>query len=418
MTSTANTVEALNRVCKTTRWPLVKFGEILRPNKRPYMLGSEEDANLVGMRLYGHGPFHRELKSASNIRKKSHFVIKAGDVIYNKLFAWKGTFGVVPPELDGMFVSDKFPTYEHDGAKVHLDYLNWFFRYPPLWEQARQMSTGSAALSKLTLNPPRFLDLQIPLPPLEEQQWLARKIGQLTASIEEAKSLRYLSDIEAAALLKSRLNVLGHDFHELGELADALTGKPRNGWSARCDNAEDGTPVLALSAVTGYSYDPTAFKRTSLPTDKDAHYWLRAGDLLITRSNTPELVGHAAIYDGEPKRCIYPDLIMRLPVNDRVADTRFIWFWLQTPLVRKYITSHAKGTSPTMKKISQGIVMRIPFPVGITLEEQWRIISYLEVLQVKVNRLMAFQKRTADEIDALLPAILDKAFKGELQPSV
>jgi type I restriction enzyme S subunit len=106
------------------------------------------------MRLYGEGPFHRELKPAMQIAKKSHFVIKSGDVIYNKLFAWKGTFGIVSPELDGMFVSDKFPTYELDRARVDERWLRWFFRYPPLWEQARTMSTGSAALSKLTLNPP------------------------------------------------------------------------------------------------------------------------------------------------------------------------------------------------------------------------------------------------------------------------
>ena len=88
----------------STSWDRVRFGDFLRLNLRPYGLGPEEDANLVGMRLYGEGPFHRELKPAMRIAKKSHFVIKTGDVIYNKLFAWKGTFGIVPPELDGMFV--------------------------------------------------------------------------------------------------------------------------------------------------------------------------------------------------------------------------------------------------------------------------------------------------------------------------
>jgi type I restriction enzyme, S subunit len=97
--------------------------------------------NLVGMRLYGAGPFHRELKPAMQITKKSHFVIRAGDVIYNKLFAWKGTFGVVPAQLDGMFVSDKFPTYGLDRSQVDENYLRWFFRHPDVWEQARLMST-------------------------------------------------------------------------------------------------------------------------------------------------------------------------------------------------------------------------------------------------------------------------------------
>ena len=101
----------------------------MRPNSRPYNLAPDQDANLVGMRLYGFGPFHRELKSAIQIRKKSHFQIRSGDIIYNKLFAWKGTFGIVPPELDGMFVSDKFPTYELDRSRVDERYLAWFFRH-------------------------------------------------------------------------------------------------------------------------------------------------------------------------------------------------------------------------------------------------------------------------------------------------
>jgi type I restriction enzyme, S subunit len=101
------------------------------------------------MRLYGEGPFHRELKAALRIAKKTYFVIRAADVIYNKLFAWKGTFGVVPDELDGMFVSDKFPTYELDRSRIDEHFLRWYFRHPARWDEASRMSTGSAALSKL-----------------------------------------------------------------------------------------------------------------------------------------------------------------------------------------------------------------------------------------------------------------------------
>jgi hypothetical protein len=61
-----------------TKWPREKFGEFLCPNSRPHTLGADEDANLVGMRLYGAGPFHRELKPALQIAKKSHFVIRVG----------------------------------------------------------------------------------------------------------------------------------------------------------------------------------------------------------------------------------------------------------------------------------------------------------------------------------------------------
>jgi len=388
----------------------VPFRQIMRPNSRPYHLAADEDANLVGMRLYGQGPFHRELKHAMAIAKKSHFVIKTGDVIYNKLFAWKGTFGIVPPELDGMFVSDKFPTYELDRTRVSDRYLTWFFRHPGVWDQARVMSTGSAALSKLTLNPPRFLDLEIPLPSLPEQNRIADFFERLAAKVSEASAVRVSASEEFSALtVKARDAILG-SVAPSGTLRNVLDGSPRNGWSPVCDNTSDGIPVLTLSAITGWRFNPSAYKRTSLPTRADAHYWASAGDLLMTRSNTPELVGHAAIHSGEPSPCIYPDLIMKLTLDKRAADTRFVWYWLQSTLVRDYIKGSAKGTSPTMKKISQPIVEAVPFPAQLSVHQQTEIVAKLDTLQGKLDAARSLQAVTAEELDALIPSALDQWF--------
>ena len=48
------------------------------------------------------------------------------------------------------------------------------------------------------------------------------------------------------------------------------------------------------------------------------------------------------------------------------------------------------------------------------LDEQRRIVAYLESLQVRVDRPKAIQAQTTAELVALLPAILDRAFEGEL----
>ena len=48
------------------------------------------------------------------------------------------------------------------------------------------------------------------------------------------------------------------------------------------------------------------------------------------------------------------------------------------------------------------------------LSKQQRIVSYLDRLQAKVDLVRHHQAATQRELDALLPAILDKAFKGEL----
>lgn len=390
------------------------FSAFVRPNIRPYTLGPDEDANLVGMRWYGEGPFHRELKLATRIQKKTHFVIREGDVIYNKLFAWKGAFGIVPASLDGMFVSDKFPTYFLDTATVNPRFLEWYFRAPALWEQARRMSTGSAAISKLTLNPPRFLELQAPVPSPSEQQAIVDTLDALAAMTRKARTLRSQADKESMALVRACLTQLTSGIEAAGTLADVLFEPPRNGWSARCDNMDDGTPVLTLSAVTGFHFDGTAFKRTSLPTDPDAHYWLEEGDLLMTRSNTPELVGHAAIYDGAPQPCIYPDLMMRLRVNEDRASKRFVWYWLQSPRVRQYVQRRAKGTSPTMKKISQPIAMQIPFPTHLGLQAQHAICEQLDLMQSRLTGLAPLQSEISTQLANLVPATVSRTFSSLL----
>jgi type I restriction enzyme S subunit len=67
-----------------------------------------------------------------------------------------------------------------------------------------------------------------------------------------------------------------------------------------------------------------------------------------------------------------------------------------------------------MKKISQGVVMNIPFPLNLPLSEQHRIVAYLDELQANVDAMKRLRENAIAELDALLPSILDKGFKGEL----
>jgi len=54
----------------------------------------------------------------------------------------------------------------------------------------------------------------------------------------------------------------------------------------------------------------------------------------------------------------------------------------------------------------------IPVP---PLSGQRNTVAYLDDLQANVDSLKALQAQSAAELDALLPSILDKAFKGELR---
>jgi type I restriction enzyme S subunit len=55
----------------------------------------------------------------------------------------------------------------------------------------------------------------------------------------------------------------------------------------------------------------------------------------------------------------------------------------------------------------------LPIPLP-SVPEQRRIVSYLDSLQTKVHALKQLQAETITELDAMLPSILDRAFKGDL----
>ena len=394
-------------------WPMVKFREFLRPNSRPYLLGAEEDANLVGMRLYGGGPFHRELKPAMRIAKKSHFVIKSGDVIFNKLFAWKGTFGIVPPELDGMFVSDKFPTYELDRAKVDAQFLRWYFRCPPLWDEAKTMSTGSAALSKLTLNPPKFLLLTMPLPPLAEQRRVVARIEELAAQIHEARTLRQQADDEAEALAASWLNSTFANLparlrQRLSDVAEIIGGGSLPDTSLLetgpidvmfvkvSDMNRPGNEVILRDSAIGAPISSVLLKGLRV-VPANAIVFPKRGGAIAT--NKKRRLQSAAVLD--------PNMMGVFAKANQQIDPEFLFKWFNNI----DLASMQSGTS--VPQINKGDLAPLVIPLP-PLAEQRRIVAELDALQAEVDALKRLQAETTAELDALLPAILDRAFKGEL----
>jgi type I restriction enzyme S subunit len=89
----------------------------------------------------------------------------------------------------------------------------------------------------------------------------------------------------------------------------------------------------------------------------------------------------------------------------------FLYWTLQSRSVADTIQSATKGS--TFKEITLGRLRAIPIPLP-PLAEQRRIVAELDALQAEVDALKRLQAETAAKLDALLPAILDRAFKGEL----
>ena len=400
-----------------SRWPVVAFGEILTPNRRPYLLGDDEDANLVGMRLYGRGPFHRELKPAGQIRKKSHFVIRQGDVIYNKLFAWKGTFGIVPPELDGMFVSDKFPTYALDDTRVDPSYLRWYFGYPEIWERARRLSAGSAALSKLTLNPPRFLDLTMPLPPIEEQRRVVRKLNRLAVGEQLVSRLqaraRDGSHRLAMSAVLTRLRtwvVDGVPMEPLGALVDVRAGVTLG---RKLSGPTVTLPYLRVANVQAGHLDFGVVKEVSILPEEESRWALERGDLLLTEGGDWDKLGRGAVWQGEIQRCIHQNHIYRLRITDDRFDVRYIFLLTQSQYGRDYFSAASKQTT-NLASINQRQLKAFPVP-AVSMANQLRLVTQWQTLSHLAARATARQDQAQQAAEVLLASAMHSEFDGEFQ---
>ncbi|BAZ97257.1 Restriction endonuclease S subunits-like protein [Dehalococcoides mccartyi] len=147
----------------------ISFKELFERVERPITVREDNEYSCVGVRWWGKGAFIREIKSGINIRKKNQYLINPGDIVYNKLFAWRGAFAIADQSIVNCIVSDKFPIYRLTSNSINLDYLKILFQSPALASAAEKLSTGMAAISKFTLNPPKFWELTIPCPSIDEQ---------------------------------------------------------------------------------------------------------------------------------------------------------------------------------------------------------------------------------------------------------
>jgi len=246
-------------------------------------------------------------------------------------------------------------------------------------------------------------------PQFAAQGRIVAKIDQLAAKIEEARGLRYLALQEAEHLMASvRASFYGLDGrYRMATLMD-ISLDVTDGTHDTPGYTLDGIPFL-----TGKNINPTGLDFTNVQfiTREDherfrRHCPIARGDLLVTLIGTIDKV---AVVDTDREFSVKN--VGLIKPNPSLVHSRFVFHFLQSPQYCEQAVSYAKSTAQAFVGLKMLRKVRIPFP---PLSEQRRIVAYLDDLQAKVDALKALQAQTAAELDALLPSVLDKAFKGEL----
>ncbi len=139
---------------------------------------------------------------------------------------------------------------------------------------------------------------------------------------------------------------------------------------------------------------------------------VRPGDVLITRAGPINRVGIACSVRVTPPHLMLSDKIVRLRLNSSILP-EYLVLALATPASQEYFRQGKTGLAASQVNISRENLLRMPIVIP-PLEEQRRIVAYLDDLQARVEALKRLQAEAAAELEALLPAVLDQAFRGEL----
>jgi type I restriction enzyme S subunit len=200
----------------------------------------------------------------------------------------------------------------------------------------------------------------------------------------------------------------------LGNLIHSIeAGKSPRASSTPATGNEKG--VLKVSAVSWGEFNANENKRLQDDFQLEGIPTVQAGDLLISRANTVELVGAVVVAKADHPNLILSDKILRLNVASDSCPAGFLKFALRTKWVRDVFEDQATGTSNSMRNLSQGKIMSAPIPLP-TEPEVEQIVQLLSKSEEGLKSQGQLVREGMNKITGLDQAILAKAFRGELVP--
>jgi hypothetical protein len=260
----------------------------------------------------------------------------------------------------------------------------------------------------------------------QRAELLAHRIVPSSDPGQDASTVELLERLNAVATLRGQalrtMTKLGvATFHErFGDPLDergpwpmvtleALIAALETGWSPRCADrpAQSGEwGVLKVSAVSSGRFLPNENKALPGSTKPRPKLALRAGDLLMVRSNTSALVGTTAIVEDDQPHLLLSDKVWRLQLRDGV-DPHYVKGLLSHPSTRARLARLATGNIASMKNLTQAAVLRLevglaPTAARAAAADDLRLIDLAE----------RAQRRQANHLAQLLQDILGTAFVG------
>lgn len=395
-------------------WPKVRLDEVIQHRKEFITIDDVATYKRPRVQLHARGVVLRDEGPGALIKTKRQQVCRAGEFLVAEIDAKVGGFGIVPTELEGALVSSHYFLFGIDTARLARRFLDYFIRTPSFREQVEaQGSTNYAAI-----RPAHVLGYEIPLPPLDEQHRIVTRIEGLATQIREACVLREQAKVELQALVTAHTSTLfqgancwRHVEDAISKHKNAVRSGPFGSQLLHEEFIDSGVAAIGTRDVQSNRFELKSGWFVSYEKfERLRRYQVFGGDILCTIVGAS--IGRFCVVPNNIPIAFTTKHIQALTLDSEKADPRFASLMLNFHRrCRESLFSQVEGSA--QPSLNAGKVLGTAFPLP-SLVEQRRVVVELDALQAEVDGLKRLQTEAAAELDALLPAILDCAFKSGL----
>lgn len=381
-----------------TKWPLSPIRQIGKFVARSETPQPGVVYRQVGVRLWGVGAYERETIDGGYTKYSAFYRVEAGDVIFNKIWARHGAVAVVDTALTGAYGASEMRTLQMNASVVHPRWFHWLSKWPDFWAACEDESRGSSGKNRI--KPERFLNIRVPLPSLGDQAHIVDTLDSVASHVQESDALRTNIETERDEMLRAFARELakGAPRRPMQEVAP-IVRRP-----VEIDKTAE-YPELGIRSFGKGTFHKPAVAGATLGSKR--LYRIEPGDLLF--SNVFSWEGAiAVVQDADAGRFGSHRFITCVP-NPTLATAEFLRCWLLTEEGMAHILEASPGAAGRNRTLGLKKLMAIPVPAP-PLDAQKKLSD----LSRKVSAVRQVQDTVTDEMKNLMPALLDRAFKGEL----
>ncbi|MCE9967493.1 restriction endonuclease subunit S [Aeromonas salmonicida] len=397
------------------KWPMVKLGELATHIRNGVSIKQSPDAGglkITRIETIAERKVNLNKCGYAGLTENDYmdFRLKKGDILISHINSEShlGKCAIFEEERNDIIHGMNLLSFRTN-RKVEPKYLYYALSSDSFLMKLKKITKKS--VNQASFNVTSFKELDIPLPPLEEQKRIAEIMDKADVIRQKRQQAIALADDFLRSVF---LDMFGDPVTNPKGWAVKPLGKDiihANNGLARRRKEEDnvGDIVLRLQDVQydGINFDKD-LNRITLDKKEKERYQVDIGDILFIRVNgNPNYVGRSTIFNGHVEDVYHNDHIIRLKVSSSF-EPKFLSFVFNSNGGRKIIAKKTK-TSAGQHTISQAGIEELEI-YRPPLEKQKSFVRIMNALMPIIENNFK-----SDGINLGLFAVLSqKAFSGHL----